>query len=109
METTTIEMENPVECEEQYPVEMPHPKGRTWEEFRYELEKEASETSGIDFLKVTRMLNSGELNINEMTDEMLYSPEFKYEPYPGFKPRPCRPTILPLKEQEVIRSMLDEF
>jgi hypothetical protein len=65
-----------------------NPIGHTLDEVFDTLDREWSETSGIDFLKVSRMLRSGELDLDELTDEILLSPEFKYEPYPEFIPKP---------------------
>ncbi|MDR3308883.1 MAG: hypothetical protein LBS80_02905 [Tannerella sp.] len=63
------------------------PQGSSLEEFRDKLEQSLSEAYGTDFRKVRLMEEAGMLNPDELTDEMLQS-EFKYEPYPGFKPRP---------------------
>jgi hypothetical protein len=65
-----------------------NPIGHTLDEVFDEIDLDWSETSGIDFIKVNRMLDSGELNLDDLTDEMLHSPAFKYEPYLGFKPKP---------------------
>ncbi|MDR0834045.1 MAG: hypothetical protein LBN93_07700 [Candidatus Symbiothrix sp.] len=64
------------------------PIGHTLDEVFDAIDLNWSETSGIDFMKLTRMTRSGEVNPDEMSDERLHSPEFKYEPYPGFKPKP---------------------
>jgi hypothetical protein len=64
------------------------PIGRLWKDVRYDLEQELSEATGIDFHKIQEMKEAGLLDVDEVTDEMLLSPEFKYEPYPGFKPKP---------------------
>jgi hypothetical protein len=63
------------------------PQGISWEEFRDKLEQSLSEAYGTDFRKVREMEGAGMLNVDELTDEILHS-EFKYEPYPGFKPKP---------------------
>jgi hypothetical protein len=65
------------------------PQGRTLDEVRYKLDKEASEATGIDFCKVTTLLEAGALNLNDLTDDILRSPTFKYEPYQGFQPKPA--------------------
>jgi hypothetical protein len=64
------------------------PTGHTEEEFPAELDVVLSEAYGIDFAKVMQLIASGELDEDEITDELLFSPQFKYEPYPGFKPKP---------------------
>jgi hypothetical protein len=66
------------------------PIGYTVDEVFDEINLDWSETSGIDFIKLFRMVHSGEINLDDMTDERLYSPEFKYEPYPGFTPKPSK-------------------
>jgi hypothetical protein len=33
--------------------------------------------------------------MDEVTNEMLLSTEFKYEPYPGFKPKPLPKDFVP--------------
>jgi hypothetical protein len=62
--------------------------GHTLDEVFAKVDHKLSEHYGVDFAKVNRLINSGELNLDELTDEILYSPEYKYEPYPGFKPKP---------------------
>ncbi|MDR3194265.1 MAG: hypothetical protein LBT76_03100 [Tannerella sp.] len=64
------------------------PIGYTVDEVFAEIDHNLSEHYGVDFAKVSLLINSGELDEDELTDEMLLSPEFKYEPYPGFKPKP---------------------
>ncbi|WP_158648207.1 hypothetical protein [Candidatus Symbiothrix dinenymphae] len=64
------------------------PIGHTLDEVFDAIDLDWSETSGIDFMKLSRMARSGEVDMDEMTDERLHSPEFRYEPYPGFKPKP---------------------
>jgi hypothetical protein len=64
------------------------PIGHTVDEVFDAIDLDWSETSGIDFVKLSRMIRSGEVDLNEMTDERLHSPEFKYEPYLGFTPKP---------------------
>jgi hypothetical protein len=68
--------------------------GTPWEEVLDEINRDMSEVYGVDFAKVTRLINSGEMDENDITNEMLLSPKFKYEPYPGFTPRP-RPEYNP--------------
>jgi hypothetical protein len=65
-----------------------NPIGIPAEEVFAEIDRDLSEHFGIDFAKVTELVDSGKLNPDEITDELLYRPEYKYEPYPGFKPRP---------------------
>jgi hypothetical protein len=62
--------------------------GYTWEAVRERLTRKMSEAYGVDFFKVTRMREIGLLKEKDTTNELLLSPEFKYEPYPGFKPTP---------------------
>jgi hypothetical protein len=70
------------------------PIGTPWEEVRDELTRKMSEAYGVDFFKVDRMREAGLLKEKDITNELLLSPEFKYEPYPGFKPvRPQKPVI----------------
>jgi hypothetical protein len=63
------------------------PIGIPWEEIMEEMEVELSETTGVDFRKIREMEEAGLLDLDKATNEMLLSPEFKYEPYPGFKPK----------------------
>jgi hypothetical protein len=65
-----------------------NPIGTPWEEVREELDLMLSEAYGVDFAKVMGLIASGELDEDELTEERLLRPEFKYEPYPGFKPKP---------------------
>jgi hypothetical protein len=62
--------------------------GHTWEVVRERLTRQLSEAYGVDFFKVDRMREAGLLKAKDVTNELLLSPEFKYEPYPGFKPTP---------------------
>jgi hypothetical protein len=71
------------------------PTGHTLAEFSSELDRRLSELYGVDFAKITQLVDSGELNEDEITNELLLSPEFKYEPYPGFKPKPLPPDFKP--------------
>jgi hypothetical protein len=55
----------------------------TWhtvEEFAAELDGKLSEHFGVDFAKLARMVDSGELTPDEVTDALMDRPEFKYEP-----------------------------
>jgi hypothetical protein len=52
--------------------------GYTLDEVFDEVDRNLSEAYGIDFMKLTRMVRSGEATMDEMTDERLRSPEFKY-------------------------------
>jgi hypothetical protein len=61
-------------------------EGYTLEELAVEMDRHLSELYGVDFHKVTRLVNSGELREEDITEELLDSPEFVYNPYPGFKP-----------------------
>ena len=65
-----------------------NPIGYSVEEVFDEIDKEMSEVYGIDFAKISRMMDSGELSDEDLTEELLESPEFEYKPYPGFKPKP---------------------
>jgi hypothetical protein len=66
--------------------------GYTWEEVAYAIDQQLSEAYGVDFHKVARLREAGVLKDKDVTNELLLSPEFKYEPYPGFKPtRPQKP------------------
>jgi hypothetical protein len=62
--------------------------GTPWEEVQERLTRKLSEAYGVDFFKVTRLRETGVLKNKDVTNELLLSPEFKYEPYPGFKPTP---------------------
>ena len=64
-----------------------NPIGYTLDEVFAGVDKMLSETYGIDFAKVSRMIASGELKEAEITDELLRRQEFEYKPYPGFKPQ----------------------
>jgi thiamine biosynthesis lipoprotein ApbE len=54
------------------------PKGYTLDEFSAELDRKLSERYRVDFGKVTRLINSGELSLDDVTDELLNRPEFQY-------------------------------
>jgi hypothetical protein len=69
------------------PGENGKPLGTPWEVVRERLNEQLSCHYGIDFNKVGQMIESGELSEDELTDELLASPRFKYEPSPGFKPQ----------------------
>ncbi|MDR0834693.1 MAG: hypothetical protein LBN93_11025 [Candidatus Symbiothrix sp.] len=71
------------------------PVGYTLDEVFSEVDHDLSEFYGVDFMKLTRMLDSGVLSMDEVTNEMLLSPKFKYEPYPGFKPKPLPEDFVP--------------
>lgn len=60
--------------------------GTPWEEVLEKLDRTMSEYYGVDFHKITLMLRSGELSEDEITEELMLGPEFRYEPYPGFTP-----------------------
>ncbi|MDR3350754.1 MAG: hypothetical protein LBN98_03770 [Prevotellaceae bacterium] len=62
--------------------------GTPWEVVQERLTRKLSEAYGVDFFKVTRMREAGLLKDKDVTNKLLLSPEFKYEPYPGFKPTP---------------------
>jgi hypothetical protein len=64
------------------------PVGHTLDEVFDRVDRNLSEAYGVDFAKVTRLVRSKLLSEDDITNELLLSPEFKYEPYPGFKPRP---------------------
>jgi hypothetical protein len=63
------------------------PKGHTLEEFSAELDRRLSEFYGVDFAKITRLVDSGALDMDDVTNELLRTPEFKYKPYTGFIPK----------------------
>ena len=65
-----------------------NPIGSTLDEVFAGVDKMLSESYGVDFAKVSRMIESGELNDKDITNELLGRPEFEYKPYPGFKPKP---------------------
>jgi len=65
-----------------------NPIGYTLDEVFAEVDLDLSEHYGVDFAKVNRLIDAGELDLDELTNEVLLSPEYKYEPYPGFKPKP---------------------
>ncbi|MDR3184578.1 MAG: hypothetical protein LBT49_04145 [Prevotellaceae bacterium] len=67
--------------------------GYTWEAVRERLTRKMSEAYGVDFFKVDRMKEAGLLKEKDITNELLLSPEFKYEPYPGFTPTPPRKPV----------------
>ena len=62
--------------------------GYTWEAVRDELTRKMSEEYGVDFFKVDRMKASGMLKEKDITNELLLSSEFKYEPDPALAPKP---------------------
>jgi hypothetical protein len=82
------------------------PIGHTLDEVFDAIDLDWSETSGIDFIKLSRMVRSGEVNMDEMTDARLCSPEFKYEPYPGFTPKPRKKIKY---DSEFLAAMKDVF
>ncbi|MDR2497241.1 MAG: efflux RND transporter permease subunit [Tannerellaceae bacterium] len=63
------------------------PIGYTLEEVFADVDKSLSEAYGVDFAKVSRLVRSGELKEEDITNELLLSAEFEYMPYPGFKPK----------------------
>ncbi|MDR3338635.1 MAG: hypothetical protein LBT25_00825 [Candidatus Symbiothrix sp.] len=71
------------------------PIGYTVDEVFAEIDHNLSEHYGVDFAKVSLLINSGELDLDELTEELLLGPEFKYEPYPGFKPKPLSADFKP--------------
>jgi hypothetical protein len=86
------------------------PIGHSIEEIEYELDQQLSEAYGVDFHKVTRMRESGELKEEELTNELLLSPAFKYEPYPGFKPAPPqKPANLDPEWEAAMHEILESF
>jgi hypothetical protein len=84
------------------------PIGIPWEEVRDELTRKFSEAYGVDFFKVDRMREAGLLKDKDVTNELLMSPEFKYEPYPGFKPmRPQKPVNRNPEWYSAVKEMLE--
>ncbi|MDR0565909.1 MAG: hypothetical protein LBG47_02550 [Prevotellaceae bacterium] len=65
-----------------------NPIGYTVDEVFDKIDLHLSEVYGVDFAKLSRLVKLGELSMDDVTDDMLLSPELKYEPYPGFKPKP---------------------
>jgi hypothetical protein len=53
-----------------------------------EVDEKLSAAYGVDFAKAARLVESGELTLEEVTDEWLLSPELKYEAYSGCLPAP---------------------
>ncbi|MDR1500377.1 MAG: hypothetical protein LBI58_05295 [Tannerellaceae bacterium] len=53
----------------------------TVEEFASELDRRLSEHFGVDFAKLSQMVDSGELMPDEVSDALMDRPEFKYEPH----------------------------
>jgi hypothetical protein len=84
--------------------------GRTWDVVQDELTWKLSEAYGVDFFKVDRMIASGELKEDELTNELLLSPEFKFEPYPGFKPAPPqKPANLDPEWEAAMKEAIESF
>ncbi|MDR2564135.1 MAG: hypothetical protein LBC98_09400 [Prevotellaceae bacterium] len=71
------------------------PIGYTVDEVFAKVDKILSEGYGVDFAKVHRMIESGELNDADLSDELLNRPEFAYKPYPKFKPKPLPENFKP--------------
>ena len=69
--------------------------GYTLDEVFADVDKMLSETYGVDFAKVNRMVELGELNDADVTDELLCSPAFAYKPYPGFERKPVSDNFKP--------------
>jgi hypothetical protein len=82
------------------------PIGYAVDEVFAEIDHDLSEHYGVDFAKVSRLIDSGELDLDELTDKLLLSPEFKYEPYPGFKPKPLPADFKP--EPEIVAALFAE-
>jgi hypothetical protein len=62
--------------------------GYTVDEVFAKVDHKLSEHYGVDFAKVTKLIDAGVLDVDEITDELLSRPEYKYEPYPSFTPKP---------------------
>jgi hypothetical protein len=71
------------------------PIGYTVDEVFDEIDQKLSKFYGVDFMKITQMIRSGALDENDISNELLCSQEFKYEPYPGFKPKPLPTNFVP--------------
>jgi hypothetical protein len=71
------------------------PIGFSVEEVFEGIDRELSEWYGVDFMKVDRMIEAGELREEDLTNELLLSPEFEYKPYPDFKPTPPSDDFVP--------------
>jgi hypothetical protein len=71
------------------------PIGYSLDEVFANVDKMLSEGYGVDFAKVHRMIESGELNDADLSDELLNRPEFAYKPYPEFKPKPLPENFKP--------------
>ena len=56
-----------------------NPVGYTLDEVFADVDKTLSNHFGIDFAKVNRRLESGELDNSDITNELLLSPEFEYK------------------------------
>jgi hypothetical protein len=82
------------------------PIGYTVDEVFAEIDHDLSEHYGVDFAKVSRLINSGELDLDRLTDELLLSPEFKYEPYLGFKPKPLPTDFKP--DPDIVAALFSE-
>ena len=53
------------------------PMGYTLDEVFAEVDRSLSEMYGVDFFKINKMINSGKLNLDELTNEMSLGSEFK--------------------------------
>ena len=53
--------------------------GHTLDEVFAGIDKSLSEAYNVDFFKINKMIDSGELNLDELTNEILLNPEFKYK------------------------------
>jgi hypothetical protein len=83
------------------------PIGHTMEEVFAKVDYNLSEYYGVDFAKVSRLIDSGELDLDELTNELLLSQNFKYEPYPGFKPKPLPADFKP--DPEISAALFSEL
>ncbi|MDR0414238.1 MAG: hypothetical protein LBH84_02325 [Prevotellaceae bacterium] len=78
------------------------PVGCTLDETFSAIDKKLSEIYWVDFTKVSELLGSGELNLDELTDDVLRSAEFKLEPNFGFKSKPSAAGFSPTSSTQVL-------
>ena len=55
-----------------------YPVGHTLLAFSAELDRRLSEHYGVNFGKVTQMIDSGKLKLSDVNDGLLSRPEFQY-------------------------------
>jgi hypothetical protein len=54
-----------------------NPIGTPWEVIRERMYSNLSKHYGVDLAKVSRLIDSGELNEDDLTNELLLGPEFR--------------------------------